>query len=67
MEPTGKQKLQAALKTVRKQYEDSIVESIVNEPGKTYLLIAREHGVSEQFVFNAAKLRGVGRKPVEKV
>jgi hypothetical protein len=56
-----KPKLQAALRAVRRQYSDSIAQSIVTEPSKSYLTISREHGVSEQFVVDVAKMRHIGR------
>lgn len=56
-----KQKLRTALAIVRKAYYDSIAESIVNEPQKTYGVIAQEHGVSRQFVLGVAKARHIGR------
>jgi len=58
---TKKQKLRAALAYVRKQYMDSIAEAIVNETEKGYEQIAREHGVSRQFVIDTAAQRNVGR------
>jgi len=61
MEQTKKQKLQAALRAIRKEYQDAIEISIRTEPNKNYAQIGREHGVSEQFVFNVAKERNCGR------
>jgi len=66
MEETKKQKLQAVLRRIRKEYMDSIAEAIVREPWKPYSVIAVEHGVSRQFVLDTAQRRGVGRNtPVE--
>lgn len=68
MEQAKKPKLQAAIQQIRKQYQDCIERSIRFEPTKTYAQIGREHGVSEQFVYNVAKFRNCGRStPAEGV
>lgn len=65
MDAQKKKNLRAALAAVRKQYQDSIAECIVAEPHKTYLQIAREHGVSEQWVVEVCKMRGIGRNALK--
>jgi len=61
MDTRNKQTLRAALAAVRKQYHDDISDSIINEPDRSYIQIARDHGCSEQWVYNIARLRGIGR------
>lgn len=56
-----KLKLQTALQAVRKAYQSSVRESIINEPQKPYIQIALEHGCSEQWVLDVARRYGIGR------
>jgi transposase-like protein len=55
-----KQKLQAALHQVRQSYHDDIAAEIQNST-KTYSEIAKEYGVSQQTVYQVARLRGLCR------
>lgn len=58
---TRKTKLRTALQAVRKLYHDSIAEQIVAEPTTTYGEIARQHGVSKQWVMEVARRRNITR------
>jgi predicted transcriptional regulator len=55
-----KLKLQAALQQVRQAYHDAIAAAIKNSD-KTYAEIAEEYGVSQQTVYQIARLRGLCR------
>lgn len=61
---TKKQKLQDAIRDVRRTYYNAIAASIENS-NKTYAEIAEQHGVSEQTVFQIARLRGLCRTSTE--
>jgi len=58
---TRKTKLRAALQAVRKMYHDSIADQITTEPQTPYREIARQHGVSEQWVMDVARRRNILR------
>jgi transposase-like protein len=55
-----KQKLQDAIRQLRESYYDAIAAEIENSD-KTYSEIAQQHGVSEQTVFQIARIRGLCR------
>jgi predicted transcriptional regulator len=58
------QKLQAALQQVRQAYHDAIAAAIKNSE-KTYAEIAEEYGVSQQTVYQVARLRGLCRTTID--
>ena len=55
-----KQKLQEAIREMRRGYHDDIAADI-RDSEKTYIEIAEQHGVSEQTVFQIARVRGLCR------
>jgi transposase-like protein len=59
-----KQKLQAALHQVRQSYHDAIAAEI-QQSTKTYSEIAEAYGVSQQTVYQVARLRGLCRTTYE--
>ena len=52
--------LKQALEEVRQQYYRRIADAIVNSTD-SYAEIARKHGVSENSVWNIARLNGISR------
>jgi transposase-like protein len=53
-------KLQEALQQVREKYHRRIADAIVNS-ADSYAEIARKQGVSENLVWNVARLQGINR------
>lgn len=64
MSKEAKLRLQEAIRQVRQRYHDEIAADIQNST-KTYAEIAEQHGVSEQLVFQIARLRGLCRTTTE--
>lgn len=60
MSKAAKLRLQEAIRQVRQRYHDEIAADIQNSTN-TYSEIAEQHGVSEQLVFQIARLRGLCR------
>ncbi len=56
-----KQKLQEAVRDVRRRFHDDIAAEIQLSPSKSYAQIAKELGVSTQTVFLVAKFKGLSR------
>lgn len=56
-----KQKLQEAVRDVRRRFHDGIAAEIQLSPSKSYAQIAKELGVSTQTVFLVAKFKGLSR------
>lgn len=62
---TRQQKLQDAIRHVRRDYHNSIAATIAECVHKSYAAIATEYGVSETLVFQIAKERGLSRNALK--